>query len=868
MRSAMPWTFAVVLLLGLLLVSPVGSYFGGPATVGANPWPGPEPSPTNLTVFLHNSSAPVSLFPGLNSSLLLNTTSDTAPGISGEGQVLVGALNFQVNFYLWPALPGALVLNGTPTAHVFVNQTGSTLGVGWNFDLYQVCPGVAPVLLGSGGGATTQSDEGSLGTTLTIPYTSPLNTTVPAGCTVEAHFDNGLSSSNSDHYGFWYGQVSGTYYQATVSLPASTYLNVDRSYLALPNGTPVTTLNVSALNPVVNLTANLSDPLGNYDYQLWTVDWTIFNATGRVASAGTLLPVAPAVPPLWNGSGETYSAPFNYSGLLRGEYSFCVNATDNTYHNFPNVAGYFGREASGCSIFWVGSRPYPVSLTIVDSLGHPLVGAQVIVNGMPTVTGANGTVQYFLSNGTYPSSRVFWEGIQVNNTTLTVSGPGNFTLGTAVYFPVFRIVDNLSLPLSDAFVYVVHPNGTHYPLAVTNSTGEVALSQVPGGPYGLTVIWHDSIVYSSPPVLVQANGNYTVQVAVYHQNFLVVEPSGLPVPLASVVIVNATTGVLIGAVTTNSSGENGTLLPSGAFDVAVYWQNSEVANYSLLRLPATTYPAPFVITVDVFSVTFLAVDSEHHPVAGAVLSLTTATGSFLTLVTNGSGEAQAVLIGGAYQVSTLWDGVGVGQTSLQVNSSNHVTLTLAIYYLTVTTNDRAGAPLSGVFVQVTSTQTGTVAGTAISEGSPMIFRLPAGNYLVNASYSGTYELTPVSQHLSQAVSLEQSQSITLAFSQVNPSFTQTNEFLVLVGLAILALIVIVLALLLLRRRKGHNGSKPSTSETASSAASSPASPTEEPKAEVRSRDLPAVNSVAMVRVGDLRWAPFVLSGASSRTAVR
>ncbi|MHB8351788.1 MAG: carboxypeptidase-like regulatory domain-containing protein [Thermoplasmata archaeon] len=795
---------SAALVLLLVLSTLLGTALTTSGSAHAAPWSGSEPTPTNLTVFLHNSSTALAITGGLFASTVLTTTSDTATPWSGAGHVDVGFHYLTVPFYLFPRLAGPLFLNGTPQANIFVNQTGSTTSGAWTLTLYAISPSGAATLLGTPGKATYSSGyNGNLGLPLRITYGSALDVTLAAGWSLAANFSQ-AQGATADSYGFRWGDVSGSYYAGDIDLVASTYLSIDPAFLVGPGGTTVSNLNTSLRNPVVSLRANVTDPFGNYDYANWSVGWSVANSTGAPEGNGSMGPIAPAVPLAGAGYNETFAAPFNYSTLADGEYTFCANASDNSYHNDILFTGnYYGRIARGCTSFTVGLGPNPLTLEVEDSEGHPLVGARASLSGISNITNALGVVGFRLVNGSYTGTLI-WQSIPVSNFVVTVDGPSTDVIHAAVYYPTFAVEDQAGIPLSDAFVYLVHPNGTQYPLMVTNATGTLSLSQVPAGSWGVTVIWHDSIVYSpsdQPAIPVDANAVYPILTQVYYQGFRVLEPGGTPVPSASVVVRNSSSGVLISFGITNSTGLTTSRIPAGDFTVLVYWQETQVAAIGGLALPASSNP--YVITASLFSVTITAVDSQGAPVSGALVAITGPGGPVTNLLTNNSGVAMTVLPAGTYTFATTWQQVTVNTTTVGISQSTRLTLDLAVYYLTVDSVDSGGASLAGVFLQVLSRPSEVVAASAASTSQPTVFRLPVGQYAVVGTYKATYDLTPIQQTVNASFVLASSSTVTLRFSHTHPAFESTNEFYVVLGYAILGGLLVVLLALSLRRHPKH-----------------------------------------------------------------
>lgn len=752
-------TLPSLFLVGLLLVSAFAFLPTALPGAAAAPYPGPEPTPTNLTVFLHNSTLPQPITGGIFSSELLTTTNDTAsPWSSGGFLDIAGrcVTCVQVPFYLFPRAAGPLTLNGTPTANVFINWTGTSVACTLGLTLSAVSPTGATTTLGTPATSSCTGTKGSLGLPVRVVYGSPLLATLPAGWSLEAFLTLTGSASNSG-YGIWWGKVGGAYFPSDLDLPASTYLAVNQTYVVGPGGTVTGNLNTSVRTPVAALRANLSDPLGNYDYTNWTVNWTVTSLTGGIYGAGAMVPFGPSIPPAFYGYNETYTAAYNYSWVPAGSYTLCVNATDNTAHNDLLFSGAYGRAANGCANFNVGGAPNLLTLHVRDSLGATLVRAGVRVAGAYNLTDVTGTTHYRLANGTYSGS-VTWEGVLVASPSIVVKGPTVLTINASVYSPVLSFEDQSGQALSNALVYLVHPNGSSYPLRVTGPSGNLSLTQVPQGNFGLTVVWHDSVVYAQPgqpPVAVGANVAYAVLVHVYWQNFEVVEPTGTTIALASVVVENFTNGVVVSFGITDATGTTPARVPYGNFSVLVYWQTSRVAEVNVSLLPSLA--DPYVIQVAIFQVSFLAVDSQGAPVGGATIEIVGPGGPVTSLVTGPSGAATAVLPGSSYTLVTRWEGVTVGVSTAVISSASSFTLNLAIYDLTIGTEDAKTFPVAGATVSWVSSSgyaNGSLLTNSTGWGST---RLPGTTFDLSMSWEGVGVGTStinVSQSGSTVLSLE------------------------------------------------------------------------------------------------------------------
>ena len=65
------------------------------------------------------------------------------------------------------------------------------------------------------------------------------------------------------------------------------------------------------------------------------------------------------------------------------------------------------------------------------------------------------------------------------------------------------------------------------------------------------------------------------------------------------------------------------------------------------------------------------------------------------------------------------------------------------------------------------------------------FRLPAGNYTLEAYYSGTYLLTPEKQGILEMLNVTGMQTISFKFSEINPPFYDTYAFYIILLFLIL-----------------------------------------------------------------------------------
>lgn len=572
--------------LGTLVVVGAGLVGFWAAVPGAHatPWTGSEPTPTNLELFFHNSTLPVPVG-AAGYLLVMSTVNDTQGPWATTGEVSIAPHYDSVSFVMAPQLAGPLVLNGSIVADVYLNQSGSSLtGGSIVLAVNEVSPTGNLTLLATGPSLGTGAigSGGSVPNLVSVPGPTISNQTVPAGDSVEVSVT--ISGTSATNYGIWWGNVSGTVYASEVDLPVSTYLTVSSPAVLNSTGAPVADLTATGGNQTLTIRANVSDPLGAYDFESFPVYFTIFN----VSDVAVYGPVAMTPTPLLALPGAlagSYSTQFNYSALGPGTYAFTVNATDNTEHNTAGqntLPSYFGRVASASTPIVVGLPPVPVVLLAVDEHSQPLSGAtvRVLAGSVPYAsnrTDASGEAGFNLSNGSSFTAHVFWQNVAVGSFAFNVTGAGQLVqLNASVIYPTFLLQTATgSYPLAYALVDVVHPNGSELPLEIANAQGKFTLDQVPVGNYTLTVIYDDTEVVSERAVAAASDGPIVVDVTgVFSLSVLTTTATGGGLSGVFVTVVNVTTGATIASGISNGAGELTFLVPAGTYDVNGSWSET------------------------------------------------------------------------------------------------------------------------------------------------------------------------------------------------------------------------------------------------------------------------------------------------------
>ncbi len=549
----------------------------------ATPWTGPEPTPTNLEFYLHNSSSPVTVG-AVGYLLVMSTVNDTQAPWAGNGSLSVALHYDSVSFVAAPQFAAPLVLNGTVTADVYMNQSGSSLSGGSiTLSVSDVAPNGALTFLGTGPTAFTSAIGSGGSIPNVVALTGPtLTQTIPAGDSLEATIS--INGTSSTHYGIWWGNVAGTTYASVVDFPASTYLTVNNLTVLNANGTPTEVLGQSSTNKTLDISAVVADPLGAYDFASYPVYFTVTNATGGIVYGPVAMNATPALPGPSAPNG-TYALVYNYSGLAAGLYNFTVNATDNTEHNTAGqdtLPSYYGRVASESVPITVGLPPVPIYVHVVDNHTVGLAGALVRVFGGANLlafasTNATGIAGFNLPNDSTFTFKVFWQGVAVGSFAETVTAANEtFQLNASVYYPTFELVTAVgSYPIPYALVDVIHPNGSELPLIVASGAGTFTLNQVPAGNYTLTVVYDDSEVVSARALAVTSDGPIVVSVAgVFPLIVTTATSSGGALSGVFVTVDNTTTGATIASGVSGSSGQLSFLVPRGQYNVTGDWSTT------------------------------------------------------------------------------------------------------------------------------------------------------------------------------------------------------------------------------------------------------------------------------------------------------
>jgi len=668
----------------MVIISSTFIITGFSQNVAAMPYSGNPSTPTNLTFYFHNVSTPVTV--GSQQHLhIADTWNDTVAAHRDTGQNISSIHYLSVNFTVYPQLAGPLHVNGTVFVWIYLSQNGSAPTSGHvTLTLYEISPAGTSASLGSGPSASTNVNYPGTGPTAFLVTGPTVNTTVPTNYSLA--FNIVINGGTSQLYGAYWGNIKGTYYYSRAVIPASSYLMVE-GMNAISNGKTVYSLSQQSQNKTVEIIANITDPLGEYDFASFPVDYQIVNNTAIVAS-GVMSPVQPYS---FNSFMRQYMFSFNYTGYIPGPIKIIVNATDNTMHNFLNSQGsLYGRNAFGSMELYVGTPPLKVTFSVTDAAGNPLSGAELLVYAGLGFVASNvsnaGRAGFMLSQGDY-TVKAIWEEVMVNSVSISVTNNStDFTLRLSVYSPEFVFEGMNNQPLPAAQLQMVSPAGIRMPVMFADQNATISFSDIPAGNYPAEIFWHATEVFNGT-ITVGSNGKIVINVDAYNQAFSIVDQSGAPVAAANVIVVNMSDGVYEGFNTSNASGMALTTLPYGVYEIQVYWKGILVYSATNVKLDDPT-AGPMLLSTEIYTVNIKAVSASGSPLQNVIVTVySSSTGTFLSAVTGSSGNATFTLAGGNYTLtasfSTTYDLSAVNQKIVEpisISSSTAMTLRFTKVY--------------------------------------------------------------------------------------------------------------------------------------------------------------------------------------------
>jgi len=529
-----------------------------------------------LFLYLHNNTS-TPYINGYETLFIMNTTRQwlTTPATVKNLHILYHY------WYLYPTLTSNLVINGTISLGLWINATGTTPSGTPTITLYERYSN----------GTEAEVNSWTFGNLRLYNVPSYLNLTTPTlthtfsrGSSIKLYFEIVVGASTVAQ--LWFDTAT---FDSRLIIETEDYMRVSsvKTYDVNNNETTVFSALWNETRRKVIIRANITDPFGNYD--IYQVNVSIINpASDMIVKNQSMVKVL--------GSLFTYSniyeANWTYSSdVVLGNYTIIVTAVDNSgYSYYSGASGVFGsygnyvEQAYGS--FSIGT-PYFVQIKTVDAHGRILRNAYVSALSQEVVTdhgrtNASGWWTGTLYSGSY-NITVYWQGILVAKSPITVFEPANFTIICDVYDPSFKVIDDVDDPLSKATVYVLFPNGTINILPIyTEENGVLNFTQMPAGNYTFTIMWK-GIVVQKTSVLVSSDGPYTIESQVYQLKVEVLGNDGSSIYGAYVWVYSAD-GIPYDFGLTDTDGNVVFKLPVGTYRLEAYYSTA----YLLTHVVANT----------------------------------------------------------------------------------------------------------------------------------------------------------------------------------------------------------------------------------------------------------------------------------------
>ncbi len=593
---------AFALLTSGALVAPSALSKGAAASTNLAASASPQaPTPRDLTFYMHNNTLAKDVS-GVSTPYIFDTLQKF-----GKNNTITNIFEAKQDWYLFPALAGNLTVNGTISMHIYTSVSGTS-------------PSQNPTLTVSeiaANGTTMWSDSHTFGNlpAWNTPHDLVLNLTgvyhtFLAGSTILVVVDDLVATSRT--VTLWY---NASWVPSHLIIQSDSFAQVDSMAFLNYQGTPRVNFDPLAANKTITIRVNVTDPLGGYDIA-W-VNLTLVQPGG--ASVLTMVAMEQtAGTPLSYVS--TYELEFNYSGHPDGRYNATASVLDNSgMYYFSEFYATGPLLAQFASFFYVGGLPLYVNVKAVDSKGNALVGAAITLlsGNVAEVTqsaDANGASNFTMAIGLY-DLRVVWQGIDVAdqalNATANVSAANPVVITCEVYYPVFHAEDAQGVALADATLLFIHPNGEEIGPYRTDSSGNVELSQVPVGTYGVSASWRGIDVFSGSEA-VSSNAVITFETAVYELTVVAKAGNGQVLPGAYVSVIDSS-GLVFDSNITGADGSVVLRLPAGnytiearyitvdqgsLYDSGPRYQAIDVTSSTTATMTFSDFPMPLTSTLD------------------------------------------------------------------------------------------------------------------------------------------------------------------------------------------------------------------------------------------------------------------------------
>jgi hypothetical protein len=508
------------------------------------------------------------------------------------------------------------------------------------------------------------------------------------------------------------------------------------------SGAPVSSLDPAAPNRTARLRTTLQDPLGGYDVAFVRV--TVLDDGGSPIVDNATASLVAGTPASLS---STFEVAWNYSGLPSGRYLVLLVAMDNNgqnwYSHFGNFA--YGPYGDGVSFpVFIGGAPLYAWIRVVDDRGLPLEGARVTLAEAPSGGGQATTDALGMANltggpGLYTLVAV-WTLTEVArvpfNLVENVSAALPVEIPAAVFYPTLRLVDNRSVPLANAAVTYMHPNGTTTlsPL-LTAADGTVAVGRTAGGAYRVIARW-ETVAVLDAGWAVNSSGTTTLTASVFETAFWLLDSRGQGVGFAALVVRDNASDLVLGYAVANASGAATVRLPGAATDIAAWTRDIQVVDVRGLSISGD---GRVDLAAAVYYVEVTVTDDSGAPLADSQATARSVGGTVTeTTEGNASGALTLRLPASTYSLAVSWSGVTVSvDPSLVVASDLSRTVTVAVYGASFAAVDSRNAPVAAATVVLRDSGGAAADANVTGADGRTHLQVPGGNYSLEVFWRET-----------------------------------------------------------------------------------------------------------------------------------
>ncbi len=687
----------------------------------------------NITLFLHNvsDSEASKTIPGSGSTW--NWFDSAADFNTANTTLTASGTNNRFDWYMYPALADNMTTSSISLKIWAKAGTGSSQNANIQLEIYERdSTGSETLVKATGFGSQTFPAVGTLWT-----WTSDFGSThtFSKGSTIKVRMIANPGTSKIVY--FYYDSLAAN---SRVIIPTSDHIYVNDIETRDQNGDPTTVYSVTVSNKTADIRALVDDPFGGYDIKWVNITITGPNGTIHVNKVG-----------MKKISGNpidltlTYQYLFNYTDLPSGRYNITIWALDNSgynhYHHFNQFTfGEYPITAEGN--FFIGGQPNFLWLRVRDDLGRNLSGALVQVKISSSVSAFNFTNSSGMTNitvvpGIY-SIQVIWQDVVVAklnySVSVNVTSDDPVLINASVIYPTITVLDNASIPIHKAAVYLVHPNGSKLDPIQTDTSGNISLVRLPAGSWDVIVRWRGVVINTSSLDL-NSSSQYIVMTTVYYLTVVTRDLSGSLMINIGISAFENETGLILDFKLTGPNGQAVLRVPKTTLDLEAYWLNLPVNSTFNIQVQGDMN---ITVICSIYNVPVIVTDPHGMPVSNAAVVFWTYPGGDLlgTGRTDEQGATNLKLVDGQYTMEVRWMDAVVNRSLVIVQSGGQVNVIANIFYMNLTVLDTAGDIIADV-KSITYTPIGTVisAQTLDSEGNG-ILRLPVGQVRLTILWKG------------------------------------------------------------------------------------------------------------------------------------